>query len=493
MRKLIKSETKITWLLMALCVGAIITFLGCKSTTKPDETGGISGKVILQTPTSSSVKAGLDYSGMKVALYNKATLDTTMLRINQAHPGIGVVINQETEFDHRLQSPVATATTGVDGSFSFSGLTPGDYNIAFLKEGWSLKYLYNINVAAQSTNNVGELTIPAAVTYNSTVDAQVTFKGDTSYIITGTTNFMAPVTIEKGARIYVEKNESLRFNNTVSISQGTSTDAYWKIDTRQSLYQAVMSPIDSTKFFADVTLNEPASGLSSGLVRHVYDGIKLNTSNAFLTDVQIHDFSTGVSVGNTGVFERVSLRKGRVRGIHSYSLAGSATIKKCIVSGVNEGLLIAAAGGYTVEDSYFINNDTSIFPQDCTGSIQHCNFENGKYDIRELNANANIQYNNFYSNKYIAIYPRRLATITNNNFFRTDYMFISIRMELGPHFSIVDSDLLAENNYWAVSDPETYLLDSGDNHLYPNQGCWFDIDCLPKRNSRLTTAGIRNV
>ncbi len=492
MRCFNRSQSSIALLMLLLGLASLLFVAGCKSSTKPDETGGVSGKVALIPAPGYSPANPTDYSGVKVALYHPATLDTTIVRINSAHPGIGVEINQETEFDHRLQSPVATTTTGVDGSFSFSGLTAGDYNIAFLKEGWSVKYLLNVNVAAQNVTNVGNLSIPQSIGFNTTVDAPTTFKSDTSYFITNTVNFMAPVTIEKGARIYVDKNESLRFNNTVTIAEGSSEDAYWKLDSSENLYQTTKSSIDSTMFFGDVTLNEPASGLSSGLVRHVYDGIKLNTANAFLTDVQVYDFSTGVSFGDTGVCDRVCLRNGRVRGIHSYSLNGSATVKKSIIAKVIEGFLVAASGGFTVEDSYFIDNDTSIFPQDCSGSVQHCCFERNTYDIRELNANTNIQYNNFYSNKYIAIYPRRLATISNNNFYQTDYMFISIRMELGPHFSIVDSDLLAEQNYWAPVDPEEFLLDSGDNHLYPNQGCWFDIDCLPKKTSRVVSAGVRN-
>ncbi len=40
-----------------------------------------------------------DYSGITVTMYNLATIDTTMARINTEHPGIGVIATQETEFD----------------------------------------------------------------------------------------------------------------------------------------------------------------------------------------------------------------------------------------------------------------------------------------------------------------------------------------------------------------------------------------------------------
>ncbi|MDD4157192.1 MAG: hypothetical protein PHY08_11525, partial [Candidatus Cloacimonetes bacterium] len=57
-----------------------------------------------------------DHSGVTVALYNLAYLDTTLVRINQEYPHIGVIITQETEFDHRLQTPVKFTQTD---QFSF--------------------------------------------------------------------------------------------------------------------------------------------------------------------------------------------------------------------------------------------------------------------------------------------------------------------------------------------------------------------------------------
>lgn len=491
MKKLIKSDIGITLLLMSFSVISLITIWGCNTSTKPDETGGISGMVVLQAPTSSYSKASADYSGVMVAVYNEATLDTMMLRINQSHPGIGIVENQETRFDHRLQSPIATTITGVNGAFSFDGITPGEYNIAFLKEGWSLKYLYSISVSAGTTKNVGENIITAAVTYNSTVLTPVTFRGDTSYLITNTVNFMAPITIEKGARIFVKKNESLRFNNLVSITSGKSIEDYWKVDTDIGMYSITSSVISSSDYFADVTVNSPANSLSFGLIKNVYDGLKINTDDVMLTDIHVYNFVRGMSFIKSGTCEKVSLRNGSLRGMHFFSNQGAASVRRSIVSRVDEGFLLAATGGFVVEDSYFIDNGTSIFAQDCNGTVQHCSFERNWYDVRVLNANPAVQYNNFYSNKYISIYPRRLATIVNNNFFSTDYMFISIRMEQGPNYSIVDSNLFATNNYWAVIEPEDYLLDSGDNHLFPGQECLYDIICLPRKTNKIATAGVR--
>ena len=82
------------------CILLSFTLFSCSTSTKP-ETGSLSGKVILVNDTGDPALDPVDYSGITVALYNLAYLDTTIVRINNQYPQIGVHINQETEFDHR--------------------------------------------------------------------------------------------------------------------------------------------------------------------------------------------------------------------------------------------------------------------------------------------------------------------------------------------------------------------------------------------------------
>ena len=78
---------------------AIIFLFSCTSGTDVSK-GSLTGTV--------SIEGISDYSNISVSLYDLAYLDTTIVRINNQYPHIGVIINQHTEFDHRLQSPVAT-------------------------------------------------------------------------------------------------------------------------------------------------------------------------------------------------------------------------------------------------------------------------------------------------------------------------------------------------------------------------------------------------
>ena len=58
-------------------------------------------------------------------------------------------------------------------------------------------------------------------------------------------------------------------------------------------------------------------------------------------------------------------------------------------------------------------------------------------------------------------------------------------------YSIVQADLDAKENYWAVSNIDTYILDKLDNANYPGTECIFQVNYLPKKYSKVVDAGIR--
>ena len=128
-----------------ILIFCVLFVSSCSTSTKP-ETGSLSGKVILVNDTGDPALDPIDYSGITVALYNLAYLDTTIVRINNQYPQIGVHINQETEFDHRYQQPVAKTITNTDGSFKLTEIISGEYNLVYFKSGWGIRYEYNIVV-----------------------------------------------------------------------------------------------------------------------------------------------------------------------------------------------------------------------------------------------------------------------------------------------------------------------------------------------------------
>jgi len=85
----------------------ILIIISCSSPTETAK-GLLTGIVQLEE--------GTDHSGISIAIYDLVNLDTTIVRINNQYPQIGIQINQHTEFDHRLQSPIKHTETDTDGS-----------------------------------------------------------------------------------------------------------------------------------------------------------------------------------------------------------------------------------------------------------------------------------------------------------------------------------------------------------------------------------------
>jgi hypothetical protein len=57
--------------------------------------------------------------------------------------------------------------------------------------------------------------------------------------------------------------------------------------------------------------------------------------------------------------------------------------------------------------------------------------------------------------------------------------------------SLVNGDLDATNNYWAVADVNAYILDGTDNPDYPDSPCPYFVIFIPKRASPVPEAGIQ--
>jgi len=112
----------------------ILQYLLCSKNPTEPKLGSLSGQVFLE---GQPVCAGRqDHSGITVALYKLAELDTTILRYNREYPNVGFPISQATEFacppgfwrNHRLGEVVAAGKTKQDGSFNIENIPQGEYN-----------------------------------------------------------------------------------------------------------------------------------------------------------------------------------------------------------------------------------------------------------------------------------------------------------------------------------------------------------------------------
>ncbi len=181
--------------------------------------------------------APMDFSGVTVALYKTAVLDTTLVRINQQYPQIGVQITQETEFDHRNFKPLKVTTTDAIGKFSFPSLTPGDYNIVILKNEWGIRYICSVKAIENENNNIGNIVLYPETIYNSSIVSEpTTFKSDHSYFILTDVNFTSSVEFQPRAQIFINPGCMLKFYGAVTNSEFTSSRDMWKITSGKEIY-----------------------------------------------------------------------------------------------------------------------------------------------------------------------------------------------------------------------------------------------------------------
>ena len=211
-----------SYILISLIV-LILAFL-CNSCSTNANKGTISGTVILVNDTDNPSLNPVDYAGVTVALYKTAELDTTLVRINQQYPQIGVQITQETEFDHRNFNPLKVTTTDAVGKFSFPSLTPGDYNVVIWKNEWGIRYICSVKAIENENNNIGNIELYPATYYNSTIVSEpTTFKSDHSYFILTDVNFTSSVEFQPRAQIFINPTCMVKFYGAITTPEFTSS------------------------------------------------------------------------------------------------------------------------------------------------------------------------------------------------------------------------------------------------------------------------------
>ncbi len=481
-------HSQLILLLLALFLCLLLS--SCDNSTAP-KSGSLSGSVILENDSGDPALNPVDYSEVTVALYALTVLDTTIVRINQEHPSIGVQINQETEFDHRLQAPISVTVTNSNGTFSLKGIPFGEYNVVIFKSGWSIKYLHNIALYKTKSMLTNVVELNPARMLSGFVHEPFVFESDNTYIVSENASFIGPVTIKTGANIYVSSGGTIDFYNDVNILSGSASE-YWKIDTSFNLYSATPSSIEVGDYFSYLSFRGGYASLTNALIRHIGEGVAFNHIEGSVSNVDVKNFKAGVSFNSVkGRVEKSNFRRGSQIAIHELSMSDSLTVSKCLIYKAKDGIVAKAGASFSIDNTYFFGNENALRPQDCRGIINNNNFDKNWYDIWQSTASTIIQKNNFYHSSYTCVQASISALVRDNNFFSSARYFIMIRGNSdSPTF--VHADLDAKYNYWAVADIEPYVLDAGDNADWPGAECPYYVIYLPKRSSKVMDAGIRS-
>jgi len=485
-----------SYILISLIV-LILAFL-CNSCSTNANKGTISGTVILVNDTDNPSLNPVDYAGVTVALYKTAELDTTLVRINQQYPQIGVQITQETEFDHRNFNPLKVTTTDAVGKFSFPSLTPGDYNIVIWKNEWGIRYICSVKAIENENNNIGNIVLYPETIYNSAIVSETTiFKSDHSYFILTDVNFTSSVEFQPRAQIFINPACIVKFYGAVITPEFTSSKDMWKITSGKEIYSTSPVTMDFDNYYSSVNFYGDEINLKSGVIRYGSSGI--STSNLSLNNISYIVFSDcGVALtinqGNLDVICMVisECNDTGVLYVSETSENANVNIMRSIIASVHQrGISVLKATKYNINNCYFYNNlDTAIRAKNCYGSITNNNFYMGYYHIMagyssNISESNEIHYNNFYDAS-INIRPTGNSNNINyNNFFSSKSYFIFILLDTSP-YSTVLSDVNSINNYWLLEEVSQYLFDAEDDPRCP-----YHIIYLPRLSNPVKQAGIQ--
>ena len=472
---------------------------GCTKT----KTGTLIGTIELINDTKDRSMDPADFSGVTVALYPLAVLDTTLVRINTEYPQIGVLSSQHTNFDHREFQPYRTATSGVDGSFKISNIEAGTYNLVVFKELWGIRYLCQVEIEKAADNNAGTISMYPVTELSSTISTPTTFASGHTYHVNSDTSLLGPVAFEPNATVLVAPGKSLKIYGAVTTPDTYNPQGYWKVLSLQGMYTTEQQTITQDYYYDSVQFFGNDIHIRHGVLRQITNAValrnNLDTSVNVIDDVLITQCGSGlyISIGSAEITRLMIANQ--VNGESSYGISVTSTssipveISSSVIAHMYEGISLSMTGTYSITNCYLYYNTRALYLHSCTGSVTHNAFELNAADIvqSQVMTPTQITYNNFYNSRSYGIIPSRSAIMHYNNFFKTTTHFVIIWTQWPPQNSYVFTDLDANYNYWGVSNPDDYILDASDNSLHPDYPCSYYVRYNnPRLGNIVQSAGI---
>lgn len=501
-------------LTVTLLIATLMLVSSCDKSTSP-KSGSLSGRVILVNDTDDPTLDPVDYSGITVALYQLAVLDTTIVRINQEYPNLGLQISQETEFDHRLQNPLSTVLTDNNGDFSFKNIAYGRYNLTYRKENWGIGFVYQVEISKddsklsphdryrftikeeqQKTRNISLVLYPQ-VGIPSTITDDFIFRANHTYIAMQDAAFISNVIFENAALLLVKAGSKIDFYGSISTpNDGTR----WRILSLSGVLGNVLSPPNAQSRLQKISVNSTSMvTIKNGIMGDTQDGLVVTSDNANISNMAFRGGGTAVVFSGSNMVYKNCIAKDYDDRAHV--LNGNTEIKDCIFVR-NHDCMILSDSSFEVSNNYFAYNWVGIRPVYGNTSIHNNDFYGNKYSISTLASSPIIERNNFYGSSKYCIQPQPNYVqnsfdfgnpqINHNNFFAQGQIVISLKPDAHPGYygsgnMGVRQDLDARNNYWKAINVEDVIFDVADDDAIR-----YSVLYMPKLNNRIQTAGILN-
>ncbi len=456
--------------------------IGHLSLTSCTDTG--SSNDLVTFSGSVTLEGAQDMSGVTVSLYAPVELDTALTRINEQYPNIGVRISQETEFDHREQTPLATTTTDANGKWKIEG-PKGSYNIVFEKEGYGWKYILE-----ESSTNVADIDLYKEQVVPAVVGTDFVFEDGKFYVIKGDVSILGKATFQK-AIIVAEKSARLILLGDVASATGGGF--------------TFLTARDRDEIWNGVELDKDNASLAGLHISYARNAIEIKSNNNLVEKCYLKNstlFGVSASSGRQNLRIRNILANTQDAGFSSTALDSTNLLEKSLFyNSVSYGMLLNQVS-MVLRNSIFLKNNTGLqafFDSDLT--IENCRFEsNSKYQIELGGSDPAIRYNNFSGKSEIVINLAQLGyggsnnpVINYNNITGGDnyavYMYGN-----RPNPNAFDID--ARHNWWGTNNNQTIkdiIRDKADisvddpGYAYTGYILW-----EPAQTASVAGAGIEN-
>lgn len=473
-----------------------LAITSCSSSTKP-KTGTISGRVMLVNDTGNPSLDPLDFSGVTVALYNQDVLDTTLIRLNNEYPQIGVSITQQTEFDHRNQDPIAVTETDLEGHFIIDEIVPSTYNVVVMKQGWGCKCFYNVEISGDSNitlNSNDPVVLEPETILNGYIDSSISFLTDKVYRITDDTTIIGPVVIQQGTLILVDPGKRLNiFSDQLQITGEQS----WRVSSSHKFYdigvQQEIHPFGRVFFRSDVL----EIVIRNMIMEYATDGLVLTGKGSQLTNCIIR-YSLASALTTTSTQTRIDKSLFYNNPINGVETRNSVDILRSVFIGSEDACRFFESSGI-VSDNYFLSNGIALRPFQGNASINNNCFDENQIAVSICAADPEIELNSFFSNLLDVELNRYYVqnsflycnpSIRSNNFFDgTTYISLSGNNSVygvGNGIAVVN-DQHYPQNYWKLINPYDRIIDGN----FPGSDIPYIVTIEPRVGNPISAAGIR--
>ncbi|MCF8297392.1 MAG: right-handed parallel beta-helix repeat-containing protein [Saprospiraceae bacterium] len=368
-------------------------------------------------------------------------MDETIVEANNKWSQIGFEINQSTEFDHREKAPLQVVETDENGEFVFSGITSGEYNLALVKAGWGIKYIWNIEISSEDHVITGIIDLFSLIELDGDISVSYIFESGRSYIVTDDANFVpgSDVIIEGGSQIFLIGN-NLSFWGTLTVE--SNSDDYFLITNASGMdrIDQEFETIDRTgQLFIRQTVGSDIL-ISSGKISYLENGI-LNENNQEtnieIDHLRIDHCGCGLRFNSFLTAEIsdcvISDCNREDNGGVNIEETDNGTISNNIIVNSRIGLRLRHRTNFQVSNNYFFNNTVGFQGLYFTGRLEQNEFDNNDIaDVRicgtygSVDEPMEIEYNNFRSDTGVTSYHDtsygnncRVSSLEYNNFYNS--------------------------------------------------------------------------